>query len=241
MALLRIIQQNIDRSNTNINKMISTILSYQPHLIFFSEFNEKIHRKTIVERINSEYIIIYPKSYNEKMDKSSQICILAIKKNVGLKFIPQSRNGITTRLRYIEGILKLSDSKSINLFLTHIPQTYVPKKEKFSYSDVCYYQERVEYKAELLFAEYCFLNEHFNENLFIGGDMNTEINGNTRLETIFNEVYTKLIDSDIEKNKPTWKDKRLDYALVSNSVKKCTTARINTTSDHICLLSEIEL
>lgn len=111
MALLRIIQQNIDRSNTNINKMISTILSYQPHLIFFSEFNEKIHRKTIVERINSEYIIIYPKSYNEKMDKSSQICILAIKKNVGLKFIPQSRNGITTRLRYIEGILKLSDSK----------------------------------------------------------------------------------------------------------------------------------
>lgn len=141
------------------------------------------------------------------------------KNNIGLKFISQSRNGITTSLRYIEGIMKLPNSKSINLFLTHIPQTYVPEKEEFRYRDVLYYQERVEYKAELLFAEYCFLNEHFNEDLFIGGDMNTEINGNTRLETVFNKIYNKLIDTDIEKNNPTWKDKRLDYALFSSSVK----------------------
>lgn len=241
MALLSIMQQNINRNNTDITQMMDMIMSYQPHLIFFSEFCEKTHRKTIIEHINSEYSIVYPKSYNEKKDNAAQICILAIKKDIGLKFISRPRNGITTSLRYVEGILKLSDSKSINLFLTHIPQTYVPKEERFRYEDVLYYQERVEYKAELLFAEYCFLNEHFNENLFIGGDMNTEINGNTRLETVFSEVYNNLIDTDMEKEKPTWKGKRLDYALVSNSVKKCTTCRINTTSDHVGLLSEIEL
>ena len=66
MPLLSIMQQNIDRNNTDITEMMNIIMSSQPHVIFFSEFREETHRKTIIERINSEYSIVYPESYNEK-------------------------------------------------------------------------------------------------------------------------------------------------------------------------------
>lgn len=61
------------------------------------------------------------------------------------------------------------------------------------------------------------------------------------METIFRIIYNEMCDTDT--HEPTWQNKCLDYALVSRSLLSCNckTERIETSSDHIALLTKFEI
>lgn len=239
---IKILQQNICKNNKQVDEMMDALLEKEPQILLFSEFCYSKHEKNIVNRLKeNNYQIIMPIKYCASCDKDKLcVCMMAIKN--GITFVPNNRKEISLNLRYIEGKINFGNNKSVEILYVHAPQTWIGSKSPFSKKEVEYYQDRVEEKAEILFASYCFWNEKKDRNVFIGGDFNTEIDGgNTRGENIFKSLYYDTYDTDI--HKPTWKGKCYDYALVSESIKicGCKTSRLKTTSDHIALLTEIEI
>lgn len=81
-----------------------------------------------------------------------------------------------------------------------------------------------------------YITRNSNTLIFVGGDMNSDIDGKiTTCIKEFEQIYEKLIDTDCKK-KATWKGKRLDYALVSKTMKSSVnTIPLETQSDHIGL------
>lgn len=223
--IIKIVQQNICKENQRVDGLMDVLLAKEPQILLFSEFCYSKHEENMVKRLkNNNYQIIMPYAYKENRDRNKYCtCMMAVKE--GIEFSPRIRKCITLNLRYIEGNLDLGDGVILEILYVYAPQTY------------CNSKDRVEQKAEMLFGTYCFWNEYKDENVFIGGDFNTEINGTTRCENIFRATYDETNDTDT--HEPTWRDKCLDYALVSDSLVGCKTTRLETTSDHIALLTEI--
>lgn len=234
-----ILQQNISQYNNRVKELMNVLVSQKPQILLFSEFCYSKHENEIINRLEGEkYSIVMPLEYNINRDKDNPCsCMMALKD--GITFKSRKRNAITLSGRYIEGELEFENKISMEILFIYAPQTYICEKEKFLRKDIIYYQDRVEQKAEMLFATYCFWNEYKHKNVFIGGDFNTETNGTTRGENIFKATYNNMNDTDT--HEPTWKDKCLDYALVSDSLLRngCKTTRLKTSSDHIALLTEI--
>ncbi len=239
---ITILQQNISQYNNRVRELINVLLniSKKPQILLFSEFCYSKHENEIIKRLEEEkYTIVMPLEYNVYRDKDNPCsCMMALKD--GISFKSRKRNGISLSGRYIEGELEFENKISMEILFMYAPQTYICDK-KLLRKDIIYFQDRVEQKAEMLFATYCFWNEYKDKNAFIGGDFNTEINGTTRCENIFKATYNDANDTDI--HEPTWKDKCIDYALVSDSLNNygCKTTRLKLTSDHIALLTEINI
>ena len=82
---------------------------------------------------------------------------------------------------------------------------YVPQNYKAS-------KNRVEQKMFCSASKYVAKN--CNTLLFVEGDMNSDIDGKTMTcINVFKQIYEKMINTDCKKT-ATWKEKRLDYALV---------------------------
>ena len=82
-----------------------------------------------------------------------------------------------------------------------------------------------------------YITRNSNTLIFVGGDINSDIDGKTTtcIED-FKQIYDNLIDTDKREKKATWKGKRLDYALVSKTMKSSiNTIPLETQSDHIGL------
>ena len=231
---MKILQQNICRNNDNEVDMINVLLKEEPDILLFSEFDPQKHKKSITEHLNkADYKIVMPEAWNTcKLFSQRQytcVCMMAVKNQCGcdIQFEPIKIEEIALNLRYIAGILKFGDMQPLNIFFIHAPQT----------SGVN--MARIENKAEMIFSAYCFLKEHANTNIFIGGDFNIAMDGTTTMENLFKVLYREMIDTDTKKA-PTWKNKRMDYALVSSNLKSTVkTTTIKTSSDHKALLTEI--
>lgn len=182
---IKILQQNISQYNNQVRELMDILLCEMPQILLFSEFCYSKHENEILKRLEGEnYSTVMPVEYSKYRDKDKPcICMMAVKDDI--IFRPRKRNCITLSGRYIEGELEFGNKVLMEILFIHAPQTYVCKKEQFSRKDVIYYQDRVEQKAEMLFATFRFWNEYKNNNVFIGGDFNTEINGSTRCENIF--------------------------------------------------------
>ena len=251
MKALRILQQNINWWNENVEELVDTLLGKKPHVMLFSEFCystyytpndgrnvcEVNHKDKIVKRLREEgYDFYWPDSCKDperpeylKKCRHGLICTMAIKK--GINFQQIAREDIDLNARYIAGKLTLKGCEPIELLFLHAPQTCNNNREKE--------------KENMLEQAICFWNENKDKKTFIGGDFNTDINGNTSCVDIFERLYNAAEDTikDSFKHEPTWGDKRLDYALVSESLYKCgcETILIETTSDHKALLTEIKI
>lgn len=246
---LRIAQQNICSKNDEIVELIDALLyenkkeeCNEPHILYFSEFCYNKHSQNIVKRLEeNDYQIFYPLAFDIKRHLNfSGICILAVKKDGYIdSFKQRERKDIALNLRYIEGRLELSNGECIEMFFTYVPQTYVPEKS-FSKSEVNYYQDRVDKKANMLFNAYSFWQEYKNSQAFLGGDINIDIDNFAyyRLGWLFKKIYDETFDSE-PKHQPTWGTRRLDYALVTKSLDDSKTLIINTTSDHKALMTSI--
>jgi len=94
----------------------------------------------------------------------------------------------------------------------------------------------------MLSAINAFVEENEGEMYFVGGDMNSDIDGKTTTYiNEFEQIYKKMIDTDYKK-RPTHNGKRLDYALISKTLESeyhYDTNLIETTSDHLGLCTEI--
>lgn len=256
---VKILQNNIEGYNKEKDKckeeLMDKLLEHTPQVLLLSEFCYAKHEENIIKRLEDiGYEIILPMSFEDKHKKIKNldsVCMMAIKKE-DFEFYKREREGITLNLRYIEGTLHHKKSeKDIELFFVYVPQTYLPGPEKLSlpesrkeyYNKIKYYQERAEYKAEMLFETFRFCQEKRDKLAFIGGDFNTAMNGSTSLEKIFERIYKDCVDTDFDKDKPTWRDKRIDYALVSKDLEicNCRTTHLSTISDHSALVTTFEL
>ncbi|MDE5995157.1 MAG: endonuclease/exonuclease/phosphatase family protein [Oscillospiraceae bacterium] len=246
---VRIIQQNMNSRNENTPEYVAEIMKQlhelKPTILLLSEFCYKDHQETIVKKLEDNgYKIFYPNMYDKvEHKKFYTVCILAIKadnkENKEEIIFIQDRNGreelAENDFRYITGTLKIKGQEKemdIKMYFTHVP---------FSKNI-----SRMAYKAEMLFAAYCFFIENSDEYTFLGGDFNSDINGDTSLLPIFKKLYNAASDTDKDKDKPTWENKRLDYALVSKTLKSCNscnceTKHLKTKSDHRALITTFKL
>lgn len=243
---VKIIQQNLDRQHKKdenyAKELIDKLLGKSPDVLLFSEFCYAYQKKTVVQRLETEgYKCFYPISENNKYKDQGNydcVCMMALKEN--FSFEQTERKELDKNdLRYIEGTLRHKDKEfEINLFFVHVP--CVPNKVNITYC-----LDRIEYKAKMLFGAFCFWMDNRDSYTFIGGDFNSEINDSTRMSFIFKRLYKETQDTvqDKDKEKPTWKDKRLDYALVSQKLFdcKCLTELLDTTSDHTALMTTFEI
>lgn len=126
--------------------------------------------------------------------------------------------------RYICADLNIKTGKILKVLLMYVPQTYNATRY------------RVEQKRKMLVSANKYITRNSNTLIFVGGDMNSDIDGKiTTCIKEFEQIYEKLIDTDCKK-KATWKGKRLDYALVSKTMKSSVnTIPLETQSDHIGL------
>lgn len=231
---MKILQQNICWNNDNVVDMMNVLLKEEPDILLFSEFAPQKHRKTITEYLNkADYKIVMPEAWNScKLSNQcwyTCVCMMAVNNHCGcnIQFEPIKREEIALNLRYIAGTLKFGDMQPLHIFFIHAPQTIKVNTA------------RMENKAEMIFSAYRFLKEHANTNIFIGGDFNIAMDGTTTMENLFKVLYREMIDTDTKKTS-TWKNKRLDYALVSSDLKNTVkTTTIETSSDHKALLTEI--
>lgn len=224
--VVKILQQNICYKNPDIEELMTALLKQNPDVMLLSEFSPFKHRKSITERLKKfDYEIVMPKEYDSHKDngRNKCVCMMAIKSTRNIQFELVERKEITLTLRYISGVLKFDDGSLLNIFFTHAPLG-----------------NRVEYKAEIIFSAYRFLQEYKDKNAFIAGDFNIALDGSTTMEKPFKVLYNETIDTH-EGKEPTWEKKRLDYALAS-PVRGCTfvTVPLETNSDHKALLTEIK-
>lgn len=244
--ILRICQQNLSWRNEKIEELVDTLLHKEPQVLLFSEFcystytpkeeqkaYEVHHKDKIVKRLRDEgYDFYWPYACKDserpeylKNCQKGLICAMAVKKEI--RFHQRERKDITVNARYIEGELILENKGSIEILFVYVPQAYNNNREKE--------------KKNMLEQARCFWNDNKDKKAFIGGDFNTEINGKTSCEDTFKSLYRDA--KDTANHEPTWKDRCLDYALVSKSLYDCgcKTELLETTSDHKALLTEITM
>lgn len=193
-----------------------------PDIIFLTEFYYQ-QMYDVTQNILEGYEFIKPSGFSEddlKQEALYAACLLAIRKDTVTKE-EQFELINMLDLRYICVDLNIQNEKILRTLLLYVPQTYIASKD------------RIKKKEKMLSSTSNFVSENCNNLLFVGGDMNSDIDGKTTTcINVFEEIYKKLIDTD-SKKRATWNGKRLDYALVSeimqNSVK---TIPIETKSDH---------
>lgn len=248
---IKIVQQNLDKTHKKdeaytkgiINKLLTTeeLEGQKPHVLLLSEFCYCCQEETIIKSLKDEgYNIFLPRVSKEDYKKNSRyacVCMMAVHKEFDFK--QNKREELDeNELRYITGTLtikKPGKKMDMEMFFTHIPQTAL--------NDPKYKAIRMEYKDRMLSAAYCFFSENSGKYTFLGGDFNSDIeNEDTSLLPIFKKLYDAANDTEPAK-KPTYKEKRLDYALVSDALKDCAceTEVIETGSDHRALLTKFEL
>lgn len=228
---IKIIQQNVcgqklhkgEWGEYNLEILIDNVNQRAPDILLLSEFCYK-DMINIVNKYFSDYEFIVPKKLSEKNRNSGSLfacCFMAYKKEK-FTFKPVSEE-ITDvfPFRYICGNFLCNGADLFKILLIYIPQTYNT------------FLDRVEDKRKMLKDIKKFVKININESVFIGGDMNSDIDNNsTSCIEEFTELYNLLIDTDIYKN-PTWRKKRLDYALISkNENISAETYSFETNSDH---------
>ena len=91
-------------------------------------------------------------------------------------------------VRYICVDLNIQNEKILRTLFLHVPQTYKASKD------------RIKQKEKMLSSTSDFVSENCNNLLFVGGDMNSDIDGKTTTcINVFEEIYKKLIDTDSKK------------------------------------------
>lgn len=231
---LVIVQQNVcgrdvyegKRTIQNYEKLIKEVREKNPDIIFLTEFYYQ-QMYSITQKILKEYEFIKPVLLSEEYENRDGLyasCILAIKKikvNIGKKF--KLSNMLDFRYVCVDLNIKTGEVLEVlKVLLMYVPQTYNAPKY------------RVEQKRKMLISANEYVTKNSNTLIFVGGDMNSDIDGRTTTcIKEFEQIYEKMIDTD-HKKETTWQGKRLDYALVSktmkNSVKK--TIPVETQSDH---------
>ena len=201
-------------------KLIRSIGRKKPDIVFFTEFYYwKMY--DITQKIFKEYDFIPPisLSVSDKNDENLYAaCVVAIKRTkVNSRRQSELKDMLT--LRHICVDIDVGN-KIIKMLLMYVPQTYNAN--------------RVKAKQKMLRSANTYVKENKNTLLFVGGDMNSDVD----LETTscideFKRLYNAMQDTDCKKE-TTWHDKRLDYALVagidSNFVQSVP---IKTSSDHL--------
>lgn len=230
---LVIVQQNVcgrdvyegKRNIQDYEILIKEVREENPDIIFLTEFYYW-EMYGITQEILEEYEFIKPVLLSEEDENKEGLfasCILAIKKttvNKGERF--ELANMLD--YRYICADLNIKTGKILKVLLMYVPQTYNATRY------------RVEQKRKMLVSANKYITRNSNTLIFVGGDMNSDIDGKTTTcIKKFEQIYEKLIDTDCKK-KATWKGKRLDYALVSKTMKSSiNTIPLETQSDHIGL------
>lgn len=227
---LVIVQQNVcgrdvyegKRTIQNYEKLIKEVREKKPDIIFLTEFYYQ-QMYSITQEILEEYEFIKPVSLSEEDESKDGLyasCILAIKKtkvNISERF--ELANMLA--FRYICVDLNIKTGKVLKALLMYVPQTYNAAKY------------RVEQKRKMLISANKYVTKNSNSLIFVGGDMNSDIDRRTTAcIKEFEQIYEKMIDTD-HKKEATWKGKRLDYALVSKTMKNSVnTIPVETQSDH---------
>lgn len=232
---LVIVQQNVRGRDIyegvwniqDYEELIKELKGKSPDIIFLTEFYYQ-QMYIVTQKILEGYEFIKPIGLSEADEKKEGLyasCILAIKQT---KVTKDNQFKLENMLpfRYICVDLKIENKKVMKTLLMYVPQTYNAS------------ENRIEQKRKMLCSASNYVANNCNNLLFVGGDMNSDIDGKTTTcINAFEQIYEKMIDTDCKKE-ATWKDKRLDYALVSrvmqNSVK---TIPIKTKSDHRGLMT----
>ena len=230
---LVIVQQNVRGRDIyegvwgiqDYEELIKEVKEERPDIIFLTEFYYQ-QMYGVTQRILEGYDFIKPIGLSEDDEKQEGLyaaCVLAIKRTKVTKDNQFELENMLT-FRYICVDLNIENKKVMKTLLMYVPQTYKATKN------------RVEQKRKMLCSASKYVAKNCNNFLFVGGDMNSDIDGKTTTcINVFEQIYEKMIDTDCKKE-DTWKEKRLDYALVSrimqNSVK---TIPIKTKSDHMGL------
>lgn len=230
---LVIIQQNAcgrdvcngTRSLQDHKRLIERLKLENTDVLFLSEFCYANMFATTKEALN-DYEFVKPlalSTRDEHNENLSASCILAIKHSAVLTYT-QTELANMLALRYICANLRFTQGATVNFLLTYMPQTYGTSPD------------RIKWKAKM----FCSASQYVERNcalpLFVGGDMNSDIDGRTTsCISDFEKLYSSLTDTDREK-KPTWNGKRLDYALVSYPLRGAAeTEQFTTNSDHAAL------
>lgn len=225
---LVIVQQNVrgrDIHNgvwsiQDYKELIKEVKGESPDIIFLTEFYYQ-QMYGVTKKILEGYDFIKPIGLSEDDEKDLYAaCILAIKRT---KVTKDNQFELENMLiyRYICVDLKIEDKIIIKTLLMYVPQTYKAKKS------------RVEQKRKMLCSASKYIAKNCDNLLFVGGDMNSDIDGKTTTcIDVFEQIYKKMIDTDCKKE-TTWEGKRLDYALVSRIMQgSVKTIPIKTKSDH---------
>lgn len=229
-AELVIVQQNVRGraihdgvwSIQGYKELIKEVKGESPDIIFLTEFYYQ-QMYGVTQEILEGYEFIKPIGLSEDDEKKEGLyaaCILAIKRTKVTKDNQFELENMLT-YRYICVDLGIEDKIIIKTLLMYVPQTCKAK------------EYRVEQKRKMLCSASKYVAKNCDNLLFVGGDMNSDIDEKTTTcIDVFEQIYKKMIDTDCEKD-ATWKEKRLDYALVSRIMQgSVTTIPIKTKSDH---------
>lgn len=243
---MKIMQLNLQRGNDDIPSLLDTLLKEDPDVFFFEEFCYYAHAESIVDRLSRlGYRVILPYGFEERDKTNPRItaaCMLAVKSEH--QFLQRCRPGIQQSYRYIEGTLLPSGSdRPIECFFAYVQQLYWNERQgHHSAYAVNTLMHKAEMKANMLFEMYRFFEENRTGRVFIGGDLNTNIDSDSaRMRSLFQALYDNTADTHLSKS-PTWNGQRLDYALVSKELFAeaiCETVGIATSSDHLALCTQI--
>lgn len=215
---MKILQQNINQYNPNVPGLTRTLLAQEADVIFLSEYMDCLHHELWTSLEENGYTIHRPRPQERSNWRNWLICIAAVKG--GCTFTPRERSGPLLAYRYLEGSFTNGD-RQMELFFLHAPLG-----------------NRPDYKRGMLSAAGSFLHENREKQAWAGGDFNTELRGgSTLLEPLMRQVYHSGVDTT--SHQPTWRDKCLDYALVSSPLVGSRTSLISTSSDHAALVTEI--
>lgn len=231
----KILQQNLNQSGSSELAQFLLEKAAQADLVFLSEYSSPVHEAAIGDALEKMGFQLHNPLEDDASERNKFICVLAAKK--GLRVSSFEQNKALLKYRYFSGSIEVNGAP-LNLFLHHAPQTYIPSKPN---KPARYYQERMEFKAQHLFAAFCFALDHPTRTL-IGGDFNTETNGSTTtLEPLMKRLYRQMCDTT--SHEPTWNGKCLDYAFVSPDLKEAgaKTETLGSPSDHKALLTTLFL
>lgn len=217
--------RNIYEGTWNIQdyeELIIEVKRENPDIIFFTEFYYQ-QMYDVTKRALEGYEFIKPSRFtrdNEKQEGLYATCVLAVRKDK-VTIDKQIELINMLDLRYICVDLNIMNEIKMRTLLLYVPQTYNAPPY------------RVKQKEKMLSSTSDYISENCNNQLFVGGDMNSDIDGKTTTcIDVFEQIYKMMIDTDCKKE-ATWNGKRLDYALVSEKMQKTAkTIPIKTKSDH---------
>ena len=173
---LVIVQQNVcgrdvyegKRNIQDYEILIKEVREENPDIIFLTEFYYR-EMYGITQEILEEYEFIKPVLLSEEDENKDGLyasCILAIKKttvNKGERF--ELANMLD--YRYICADLNIKTGKILKVLLMYVPQTYNATRY------------RVEQKRKMLVSANKYITRNSNTLIFVGGDMNSDIDGKT--------------------------------------------------------------